>query len=256
MSDSEQDTSQDETQDTSEQELSSDFEIADFNLPNIFLIIGKPRSGKSYLTRYLLQQFFMDKTRAKKDRLAFGRVFTGTGNNGDYDFLPAKSINDGYSVEALEQWLKFLKKKDTQIKKEKGKQAKLPQNFIVFDDLMGKLNNDNTFAHFLSRFRHFNTSIFLCNQRLVSQTSGTNIREFANYVFLFKTAGEKNKKSYFEHWFSELYKTYDEFETAFLDITKPKHQCIFWHDHDDDDGFDNAMGFKAGTCSNHNIKFY
>lgn len=233
------------------------FQMSDFELPGIFLLIGTPKRGKSYLTRFLIKNFFKLKSKgghASRTRFKFGRVYTGTQNE-DYHFLPEKAVHIGYSPDELEKWLKFLDSKHLQLNggNPRGKK-KLPSNFIVFDDLLGKLNNDNMFKFFISRFRHYNTTVFLCSQRLKTSTSGTNIRDYANYVFLFATNGAVNLKTYYEYWFSEYFETLAEFKEHFRKCTGEKYHAIFWHDRDVD-GLPNCLKFKAGEVNDKPIKF-
>lgn len=141
--------------------------------PCFIVLIGIPKSGKTYAVKSLMAQF------QKHQPFAFGIVFTGTKFKNAYDFLPDKRVKDGYSHEKLLAYIDALKKKE----KESGKENK--PNFIILDDLMGVAEwNDKRIVNWVANFRHTNTTVFLTAQRL-AQGSSTTVRDCTDMAFIF-----------------------------------------------------------------------
>lgn len=193
-----------------------------FQHPCMILSIGKSKSGKTYNTRFLLDYWLRQKRYFK-----WGIVFVGSKDlNDDYDFLPNHTIVNGYDEDLLMAYLDKLKKI-----KNSGKV--LPPSFIVFDDLLGKLQSSKKFDNFVSLFRHYNITVFLNNQFLTNRTSSTIVREQTNYAFLWKTSSRHTIEAIYNWWGGLRFANYNEFKAHFLRATKKRYACMLWHSNEE-----------------------
>lgn len=156
-------------------------------LAQMFVLVGKSGRGKSYFIRYLLTE------RVVNDGWEFGLVFCKTKFNGDYDFLPDDKVFQGYNEEILEKYVENLQA----IKKKKGK---VPPNFIIFDDLVGVLNNQTDFFNnFISVHRHTNTNILIAVQYLAGRKAISPImREQTSYAIMFQSRTKRTLEKLYE----------------------------------------------------------
>lgn len=197
------------------------FHLDDMQFPGIIMNIGKCGRGKSHLTRYLLNYYT-----CRKPVFTGGIVFCGSINS-DYDFLPPKYVFEGYDENKLKNWIAHLKGK----KKELG--DGMPHNFVVFDDLLGILQNSAFFMNFVSTYRHTNTTIFVNNQYLASAASGTQLRELTTYLFAFQTSTHRTIKCLYE-WYGADYGSLKEFKEMFADRTKEPNSAMLYLDKEED----------------------
>jgi hypothetical protein len=196
--------------------------------PKIFLFVGRPGSGKSFAIKSLLYSYF--KARIFK----FGYAFVATAFNHDYNFLPDKFVDEKYSDKKLEAYINALRK----IKEQKGD---VPPNFLILDDLIGKIHfYSDEVQHFLSTFRHTNTYVFITSQYIGSKGSSTALREYANFVFLWRSnSGSAVDLLYhaFGKYSNErqrkLFDNVDQFVDLLMQATDPnadggihKHRCL------------------------------
>src|SRR4051812_10236212 len=96
----------------------------------LYVCVGKSLKGKSYLVRYLLTEKLLH------GKLRYGLVFTRTPFTGDFDFLPKTRVIEGYKESILRKYINNLRTI-------KEKEGNVPPNFLVFDDLVGVLNNQS-----------------------------------------------------------------------------------------------------------------
>jgi hypothetical protein len=205
--------------------------LDDMEFPALIMSIGKPKRGKSYLTRYLITYFSVVKPIFKG-----GIIFCATQElNSDWHQFPEKSVITGYTDEKLKMWADRLKERKTQ--------GKLVPTFIVFDDLMGVLQKSKYFDQFLSTYRHYHVTIFLNNQYLASSTSSTLAREQTSYLFAFKSETTRTNKCIYE-WFGQIYDTFDEFKKVFRERTKEPHTAML-HIEGEEDKSKNDFSFRA-----------
>ena len=196
--------------------------LDDFRFPACILSVGKPRSGKTYLTRFLLTYF------CKTDPVfKGGLVMTGSRDlNDDYDFLPSKAIINGYDEDLLKRHVDKLQA----YRKRTGQPP--PASFIVFDDLLGKLQGSAFFNNFISIYRHLNITIFINVQYMKTRASNTLLRECVKYAFVFKTTTKISLQCIYEV-IGQLFDSFEEFKAHFLKVTsKPHAACLYIADRD------------------------
>jgi len=180
------------------------------------IFIGKQASGKSFLLRNLIYQL------TKQNTFKFGKVFSATSFNPDYDFMPEKHVDGEYSEAKLEQYIDSLKKWMTN---NPGK--KLPPSFLILDDLLGKMHaNTDIFSNLMSTYRHYNMSVFLTSQFMVKNIS-TLLRELVDVAFIFKSKFKNTRTSLYEA-FGQSLESQDEFDDVLEKATKERHACLVY----------------------------
>ena len=196
-----------------------------FRFPAIILSVGKPRSGKTYNTRYMLTYFCKTNPIFKG-----GLVFTGSRDlNDDYDFLPSKAIINGYDEDVLKRYVAKLEA----YRKQTGNPP--PASFIVFDDLLGKLQGSAFFNSFISIYRHLNITVFINVQYVKNRGSNTLLRECIRYAFVWNTTSKISLQCVYEV-IGQLFDSFEDFKEAFFITTHEKHAaCLYIADRDDPD---------------------
>ena len=189
----------------------------DFSRQNIFVLVGKQGSGKSYMLRNLLYNF------TKQNIFQFGVCFTGTAFNTDYDFLPEDAVHSDYSEERLQQYINKIKE---WMKSNKNK--KPPPSFLILDDLLGKIKlSSPIFANLISTYRHYNMSVFITSQYMVKNIS-TLLRELADYAFIFKTKFKNSRIALYES-FGQMLDNQDMFNSYLDKATEQQYHCLLYN---------------------------
>lgn len=192
------------------------FDIDNMFFPCVIVALGRPRSGKSHLIRWLVTYFSIVNKKFK-----WIRVFTGSQYNDDYDFLPEEAVTD-YSSDKLKRYHDQL----IAIRKDKSKDT-MPLNVIIFDDLLGKLQSDSVFEQLISTYRHTKTVIILANQYVKTRASATSLRSFTSYAFLFRALDQASIKAYYE-WYNMGFDKYEDYKRHFLETTKEDHTAMLY----------------------------
>ena len=185
----------DSTNDTSQQRSST---MTSLNLPqersegHIFLFCGGMGCGKTTSLIHCMYPYF------KKAFFKFGVVFAPSKDTGDYDFLPDNWVHEQFSMDKLETYVAFLKAKRKQIKAKFGKEAELPPSFLVLDDTFGSVQwYHPAINQLLILHRHLNLWVFITCQSLAGHGSSTSLRNWANYIFLFRAKSGAEVESNF-----------------------------------------------------------
>ena len=197
-----------------------------FENPQVVVCVGKPKSSKSWSTRYMILKNTIDRKIFK-----YGIVFTRTKWNDDYDYIPDDYIYTNYDSDVLQQYLDTLQNADT-----------IEPNFVVFDDQQGLLNrNDPILQNFVACHRHFKCSIFWNFQYLYG--SSPLIRECTTIAILFNSKGDRTLRGLYEN-FGQLFENYQHFKDYFLQLTAEKYVGMLYIS--DIDDFDkNYLYWKA-----------
>ena len=185
-------------------------------LAQLFVLCGKSGRGKSYFIRFLLSDMLTN------GKLKFGLVFTRTKFNKDYAFLPDKRVIEGYNEDILKKYVNNLRKIAE-------KDGSVEPNFIIFDDLVGVLNNSTQwFSNFMSTFRHTNTTIFIAVQYLPGRNAVSPLmREQTNYAIMFQSRTKRTLENLFENY-GGLFDSADEFKQYFLNATQEKYTAMLY----------------------------
>ena len=202
----------------------------DFTNPQVCVLLGKPKQGKSWALRWMIMKNTVDEKNFKQ-----GMVFTRTKFNGQYDYLPDEYVYEDYDPEILQQYLDGLKKLEPD---------QIEPSFVIFDDIQGLLSNaDNTLTQLVSNHRHFKISVFFCFQYIYGRASTPVLRECTTMAFLFNSKGKRTLEAIFES-FGQLFDNFKEFKEYFLACTKEKHTAMLYIQ-DIDNIDENYMQFRA-----------
>eukprot|EP01080_Neovahlkampfia_damariscottae_P013645 gene13645-gene10492 len=124
------------------------------NIPNILYICASPGSGKTYFTKYLLNELF------KQKKLKYGIVFSPTKFTGAYDYLPNAFVHSKYDENVL------IKLYNLQIQ-QFNKKGNAQPAFVVFDDCVGSVHfRSAKFANIISTYRHPNLTFIFITQHI------------------------------------------------------------------------------------------
>lgn len=179
--------------------------------PSILLAVGFCKSGKTYSIQYTIR------TSPKFD---FIIVVSNTAEfNSDYDYLKELNIPHRiYNTSIINEVMEYAMNTQESNRK-KGIKVNVA---LIFDDVMGALNNNKTFQKLTSCFRHFYISVIVLTQYCNSQT--TYIRELANYIYCFDQRTEQSKKAIYNSYFGDV-GTFNDFKKIFTGL-KP-YQFFF-----------------------------
>ena len=161
-----------------------------FELPNVFLLNGRARSGKTYLLKFLVHYL--------KDR--FNRIILfspSAGRNQAYNWLSKK-----YQYQATHE----LDKQIANIKKNKKEILKTNKNhqlLIILDDCLGLSTfSKGSLVNLFTTFRHDQISIILTSQFL--NKVPPVIRANSAYIFLFKTRLKQEIEAVYKNFLTDL----------------------------------------------------
>lgn len=187
--------------------------------PQIYVLVGKPRTGKSYAVKSMVYHL------AKNKVIRRVICITKTAFNGDYDYVPPDDLWEGYDDARVSQFLNECKER-----KKAGK-ALIP-TALIFDDMLGQLPLDGaTMKHLMSCFRHYNLYVFFTSQYL-NKAVPPYMRECLDWAVMFRTINKPSVEAMCNA-FGGLYDTPDEFKSALLKATAVPHQALLFHNNQD-----------------------
>ncbi|NBU33747.1 hypothetical protein EB118_12205 [bacterium] len=207
----------------------NDFEklsLRKFKIKNILpdatiLILGRRRSGKSFLTRDI---FFHHR------HIPSGVVFSGTEEASPFfgDFIPDCFIHPEYDPELIESIMTKQKRKIREAKiSGKSENGKLNSNnlFIVLDDMLHDAQNwkkEKTIKSIFFNGRHYNILFILTMQYPLGITP--ELRSNIDYVFIFNEPSIKNRKKIYDDY-AGMIPSFDHF-CNILDSCTQNHECL------------------------------
>ncbi len=145
--------------------------------PSIWMMVGRPKSGKSWAIRSIMERF------SKERPFAFGKCWCGSAFTGDYNWLPANRVSGEFTLDKLKAYVEGMRKLILD-NKAKDPKWEMPRNFIILDDLLGQLPHyDLWVLSWLACYRKTNTSVFISAQYL-AQGSSTLLRASTNLAFM------------------------------------------------------------------------
>ena len=185
--------------------ITNDFEklaLRKFKMKNILpdatiLILGRRRSGKSFLTRDI---FYHHKN------IPSGVVFSGTEEASPFfgNFIPDSFIHSEYDPELMESIMNHQKKKIREAKADGlSETGKHPSNnlFIVLDDMLHDAQNwkkEKTIKSIFFNGRHYNFLFILTMQYPLGITP--ELRSNIDYIFIFNEPSLKNRRKIYDDY--------------------------------------------------------
>lgn len=172
------------------------FKIKDM-VPNAtILVLGRRRSGKSWLLRDI---FFYQKD------IPMGLVFSGTEDANPFfaDFIPDLFIHSEYKPDIVETAIGSQSKKIKKAKDEGFENGLAPKNrfFIILDDMLQDANlwkKERTMKTIFFNGRHYNIFFILTMQYPVG--IGPELRSNIDYVFIYNEPSIKNRKKIYDDY--------------------------------------------------------
>jgi hypothetical protein len=214
--------------------------------PTLVLLLGKSKSGKSYLLKYLLQFY----TIGPKPIFQYGLVLTGSPYNHEYGFLPKHAVHE-YDEELLMNYINELRKR-----KDESEGERLPASFLVLDDCLGLIQRTPAWQNLLSTYRHLNITIFLSVQYLKTEASSTLIREQTGVLVAFKSTNINVIKCLYDYFGSEVFENLAEFRERYANITKQRYNAMIYIADDRlQDKKNNFQGLQAPQYKEISIKY-
>ena len=185
--------------------------------PGLVLLVGSSKSGKSYLLKYLLQYYSID-----KPIFNFGLVLTGSYYNYEYEQLPDNAVHE-YNEDLLNDYINQLK-----ARKAKSRGGKLPASFLVLDDCLGLVVQSKAWRSLISTYRHLNITLFISVQYLKNEASSTLVREQTSVLFAFKSTNVNTIKTLYEYYGGSIFDNIEAFKSRFNESTNTKYACMVY----------------------------
>lgn len=192
-----------------------------FKKPISIIVVGKKGRGKTNLIKHLILY-----NTVYNKYFQFGIVFTGTKYDNEYDYIDEdENIIQGWDESVFDKYVSYLEEQ----KEKLGK--KMPPNFMILDDLIGKLQKSGSFTNFVCCIRHLNCTLILSTQYLRKVTA-TELRENMDLAFMFRTNNGLSIDGAFEA-FGGQFRKIDHFKSALYAATKEPHACMVYIDEHD-----------------------
>lgn len=207
------------------------------------LFIGQSKSGKTYLLRYIMNYLCISKKMFQAGICFFGSASMSS----DYDYLPKYAVMNGFDEDKLKQWLRKLEAI-------KLKTGKFPATFIILDDIVGMIKKSDFLDAFMSKFRHWNITIFIAVQYLKTSASGTLVRAQVNQLFAFRCESRPTIQMIHEYWGQAIGNEKD-FRKKFMEQTKDDHSCMLWIEGEKNVNKNFLSVTAPPNFKSHNIKF-
>jgi hypothetical protein len=203
-----------------------DYQGTGFTLPKkpaIFCFIGTQGSGKSYMIKFLMYKYCQ-----MKYFTGGGITFSVTKFNGDFLFLPDRSVIDHFDEELLKRHVNNLRRITEEGKKKHGDSWKLKPNFIILNDCLGTIRETSWLNNFFACYRHTNTTVFIDSQYLAARSAvSTLLRSSTTFAFMWPSIQESSLMA-MHAAYGGVYKNQEDFKFALLRCKQEKHSCLLY----------------------------
>ena len=204
------------------------FESPDPAAGQMFVLVGKSEKGKTHFMKWLLFEQLLRPINPMK----FGLVFVSTKFKHSWNFMPDDKVYEGLDEEVLRKYISNLRTiyEETQY---------LPPSFIVFEDLIGVLNNRNPwFQNFMSSFRHLNITLFITAQYLTGHRAISPLmRNQTTHAIMFSGRNFGHLKNLYEAYGQQFRRVRDFSDYLLENTDKEKvgpHVAIVYIEREDD----------------------
>lgn len=219
------------------------FDLTTLMTDAIIVLIGKRRSGKSFLTREII--YYM----AKKG-IPYGKIFSHTEHCNPFyrKFFPPLFIDDELSEDKLSAILnsqhKKIKRRAKMYNLEHGKH-KENNMLLLFDDMMSDddiWKKSKSFKKIFIEGRHSNLLFCLSLQYVLGIPPA--LRSNVDYAFLFASDGASDLKKLYENYASVI-PTFHMFKQIFYQCTRNFGCLVINRTTTSDDLRDKVFYYKA-----------
>lgn len=209
------------------------FDPRDTQAGQLFILVGKSERGKTHFLKWLLYNACL---RARAP-FQYGLIFVRTKFKHSYKFHWSSAkyvkIYEGFMLTVLQTFVRNLEQRHKE-------QGYLEPSFIIFDDLVGVINNGNPwFQNFIGTYRHFNITLFVAVQYLTGRQAVSPImREQTTAAIMFNSKTLRTNQNLFEN-FGQLFPKRKEFEDHFFSMTDERVMgtrhaaCVYFEWEDD-----------------------
>lgn len=196
------------------------FDISRVKDDSVVVLIGKRRTGKSYLVKDLLY-YHTD--------IPTGTVISGTeGSNRFYgDFVPNMFIYEDVTSELMENVVKrqkMIKKKIEKEKRSYGRSKIDPRTFVILDDCLydSSWAKDVNIRSLFMNGRHFPAMFIITMQYPLGIPP--NLRTNIDYVFILRENIFANRKRIYENY-AGMFPTFEIF-CQVMDQCTENYECL------------------------------
>ena len=196
------------------------FDISKVSDDSVVVLIGKRRTGKSFLAKDLLY-YHTD--------IPLGTVISGTEMSNKYygDFIPSVFIHEDVTPELMENVVKRQKLIQAQISKEKrlyGGSKIDPRAFVILDDCLydSTWTRDKMMRLLFMNGRHWKVMLVITMQYPlgIPPTLRTNI----DYVFILRENYIANRKRIYDNY-AGMFPTFESF-CQVMDQCTENYECL------------------------------
>ena len=209
---------------------------------SIVILVGRRRSGKSWLTRELMYNL-------AKRGMPYGKIYSGTEHANPFfrHFFPPLYIYPEVTDEDIKNILCTQKVKvrkcAKKLRKDDGRC--IENNFLlVFDDMMSDDDVWKKSKHFKKLFvegRHYNILFIFSIQTVLGILPA--MRENTDFVFIFANEGQNLKKLYENY--AGVVPTFDMFKKIFYNCTRDRGCMVIDKTNTSDNLEDKVFHYKA-----------
>ena len=190
------------------------FDIETITNDSVIVMIGKRRTGKSFLIKDLLYHH--------RD-IPIGTVISGTesANNFFSEIIPRFFIHEDYSAEIINN----VYRRQKLIKsKHQTDQSIDPRAFLILDDLMfdDSWIRDTNVKRLFFNGRHYHLMFMVTMQYPLGIPP--NLRTNVDYVFIFRENIVKNRRRIYENY-AGMFPTFEMFCEC-MDACTEQHECM------------------------------
>lgn len=218
------------------------FKLSQIMSDSIVILIGKRRSGKSWLTREIMYTL-------SKRGMPYGKVYSGTEHCNPFfrKFFPALFIDQKFNDDALKTILesqrKKVKKTSKKLNKDDGRT--LENNMLlIFDDMMSDddiWKKSKYFKKLFTEGRHYNILFIMSIQYVLGIPPA--LRDNIDYVFIFAHDGNNLKKLYENY--AGIIPSFDMFKKIFFECTRDKGCLVLDKTNTSENLTDKVFYFRA-----------
>lgn len=195
-------------------------QLEKFNLSTIMpnstiLVLGKRRSGKSWLLRDICYNH---------KSVSYGVVFSGTEEASPFfsNFIPDIFIHSRYDRNLLEEGIELQKKR---VVNAGHKCTPTNRMLVLIDDMLDaaqEWSKDSLIKHIFFNGRHYNIFFILTMQYPIGIPP--SLRSNIDYVFVFAEPSMKNRKKIYDDY-GGMFPTFNHFSRT-LDACSENHECL------------------------------
>ena len=197
--------------------------------PHTLLVISQPRSGKTVLLSNMLANQNYYNCQEYWDEVIFcspTQKFDKTAMNVLPKLNNVMQIDDHNDLQRIDVILNDIKERQMKRLEEKdpktGKPLDMERILIIFDDCLSYLKDNESLSYFITKFRHFNCSIWITSQSF--RKIPAVIRNCVGHVIHHKLANVHELEKIDEEFGSNFHPNYMELSKA---ITNKKYDFVY-----------------------------